>query len=137
MILTPKPRADGTPRSKSNPNPVLLPFKFRGEEPQMTVTLLYIWHAKLGMTYINDARVVSLNIICHHRLQAWETNGGNWAHLQATGRQGPYYQILNFRSPDVRQQAAHDTLPQALQHDLMMTALLKQTEIHWLTKRKI
>ena len=34
----------------------------------------------------------------------------------------------------IGQWAAHDTLPQALQHDLMMNALLKQTCNTWISK---
>ena len=95
MILTPKPRVDGTPRSKSNPKPLSHCCTSSGKkEPQMIITLLYIWHTKLQMMYTLDPQVV-------------------------------------------RQWAACNTLPQALWHDLVMTALLKQMRIHRLTKRKI
>ena len=77
MILTPEPRVDGTPRSKSNPKPLSHCCSSSGKkEPQTIVTLLYIWHAKLGMMYIDDARVTSSNVIHHHKLRVQETSGG-------------------------------------------------------------
>ena len=63
----------------------------------------------------------------------WET--GHTRKVQA--HEGHTTKCLNFTSPGNEQWAAHDTLPQALQHDLMTTALLKQTRIHSLTNRKI
>ena len=59
------------------PNPCLTAVPSSGKkEPQMIITLLYIWHTKLGMMYTDDTRVASLNIICHHELRVWETSGG-------------------------------------------------------------
>ena len=46
-------------------------------------------------------------------------------------------QFKNLDPQAIGQWAAHDTLPQALWHDLVMTALLKQMTIHKLMKRKI
>ena len=69
MKLTPKPGVDGTPRSKSNPKPLSHCCSSSGKkEPQTIVTLLYIWRTKLGMMYIDDARVASSNVIRHHEL---------------------------------------------------------------------
>ena len=63
---------------------------------------------------------------------------GNGAHSQTIGMQGPEYLDLKILEPQVvGQQAACDTLPQALQHDLVMTALLKQMRVHKLINGKI
>ena len=63
---------------------------------------------------------------------------GNRAYLQAIGMQGPEHLNLKIFEPWVAgHQAACDTLPQALQHDLMMTALLKQMRVHKLINGKI
>ena len=56
----------------------------------MIVACPFIQCAKLGVMYTNDARIVSLNITCHHEPQAWETSGGklgtltNLRHVRAT-----------------------------------------------------
>ena len=63
---------------------------------------------------------------------------GNGAHSQAMSTQGPEYLNLKILEPwVVGWQAAHDTLSQALWHDLMMTTLLKQTRVHGLTNIKV
>ena len=43
----------------------------------MIVTLAYIQHAEPVMTYTDDARSASLNVPCHHSLQAQEQMVGN------------------------------------------------------------
>ena len=75
MILTPKPRVDVTPRSKSNPRP-LSQLLVQEKEPQMIVTWLFIQCVKLRMMYTDDTRVVSSNITHHHKLWVQETSGG-------------------------------------------------------------
>ena len=83
------------------PNPCLTAVQAQGKkEPQMIITLLYIWCMKLRMMYIDDARVASSNIIHHHKLQAWETSGGklgtlaSYRHMRAI-----LPKFLNCRSP--------------------------------------
>ena len=86
--------------------------------------------------YTNDARITSLNGIRHHKPRAQETSGGklgtltNHRHASAT-----LQKCENLDPRAIGQWAAHDTLPQALQHDLVMNALLKQMAIHRLTKK--
>ena len=113
---------------------------------------------KPGMTYTDDARAASSNFTCHHRPLVWETSGGklvtltSYRHTRAillnfetllvtlTSYRHARAILLNFETLDPRvvgQWAAHDTLPQALQHNLVMTALLKQMRIHRLTNRKM
>ena len=52
---------------------------------------------------------------------------GNQAHSQTSGMQGPCYEMKKLNPQAKGQWAACDTLPQALWHDLMMTALFKKT----------
>ena len=63
----------------------------------------------------------------------WET--GHTHKLQASEGHTTNFKTLDPQA--VGQQAAHDTLPQALWHDLMMIALLKQMKIHRLTNMEI
>ena len=51
---------------------------------------------------------------------------GNWAHLQTSGMQGPCYEMKKLNTWAKGQQAACDTLPQALWHDLVTTTLFKE-----------
>ena len=138
MIPTPKLRVDGPPRSKSNPKPPFCYCSSSEESPRWSLPSLIYRAWSLRMTYTNDARVASSNVTHHHRLLAWETSGGklgtlaSYRHVRAI--------LPNFETLDpwvAGQQAAHDTLPQALWHDLMMTALLKQMRIHRSTNRKM
>ena len=56
----------------------------------MILTGPFILCMKLGMTYTDDARIASSNIIHHHKPQVWETSGGklgtltNHRHMRAT-----------------------------------------------------
>ena len=104
----------------------------------MIITLLYISCVKPGMMYTDDTRAASSNITCNHRPLAQETSGrklgtlASYRHMRAI--------LLNFATLDpqvVGQQAACDTFPQVLRHDLEMTTLLKQMRIHRLTNRKM
>ena len=63
----------------------------------------------------------------------WET--GHTHKLQAS--KGHTTNLKTLGPWAVGQQAACDTLPQALWHDLMMIALLKQMKIHRLTNIEI
>ena len=58
--------------------------------------------------------------------------GDKWwemGHPHKMNKQRPKHLNFKLLGPQVMgQQVAHDTLPQALWHDLMMTNLLKQTE---------
>ena len=120
------------------PNLHLITVQVQEREPQTIVTLPYIWCAKPGMVYTDDTRVASSNITHHHRLLAWEISGGKLGTL-ASYRHARAI-LPNFETLDpqvVGQWAACDTLPQALQHNLVMTALLKQMRIHRLTNRKM
>ena len=58
MIPTPKPGVNSSPRSKSKSQ----------KTEQIIVTLTFIVHVKLGMTYTDDIRVVSSNGAHHHWL---------------------------------------------------------------------
>ena len=93
----------------------------------MIIAYPFIQCAKLRMTYTDDARIVSLNITCQHDPRVQEQVAGNWAHSQASGTQGPHYEMKKLNTQAKGQQTACDTLPQALQHDLVMTALFKKT----------
>ena len=45
----------------------------------MIIAYPFIQCMKLGMTYTNDARIVSLNVICHHKPQVWkQVVGSKW-----------------------------------------------------------
>ena len=61
---------------------------------------------------------------------------GNWAHSQSHRHtEGHTMKFENLDPWAIAQWAAYDTLPQALRHDLVMNALLKQMMIHKLTKK--
>ena len=92
----------------------------------MIIAYPFIQCTKLGMTYTNDARIASLNITHHHNPRAWEQVVGNWAHSQASGMRGPHYEMKKLNTWAKGWWAAHDTLPQALWHDLVVTALFKK-----------
>ena len=79
------------------------------------------------MTYTDDTRIASSNVTHHHDPRVREQLAGNWAHLQASGMRGPHYEMKKLNSRAKGQRAAHDTLPQALWHDLMMTTLFEKT----------
>ena len=120
------------------PNLHSITVQVQKREPQMIVTLPYILCVKPGDDVHDDARVASSNVTHHHRLLVWETSGGKLGTL--TSYRHARAILPNFETLDpwvAGQWAAHDTLPQALQHDLMMTALLKQIRIHRLTQRKM
>ena len=72
----PKLRVDVTPRSKSNPGPSVTTCQEK-REPQMTVTYIFIQHAKPVMMYTDDASTATSNIGCHHGPRAWEQLAGN------------------------------------------------------------
>ena len=93
----------------------------------MIIASPFIQRVKLGMTYTDDARIASSNVTHHHEPQVQGQVVGNWAHLQTSGMRGPHYEMKKLNTQAKGQQAACDTLPQALQHDLVMTALLKKT----------
>ena len=89
----------------------------------MIIAYAFIQCMKLGMTYTNDARIATSNVTRHHNPRAWEQVVGNQAHSQASGTQGPHYEMKKLNTWAKGQWAACDTLPQALRHDLMMTTL--------------
>ena len=80
----------------------------------MIIAYAFIQHVKLGMMYTNDARIASSNITHHHDPRTWEQVVGNQAHSQASGMQGPHYEMKKLKTQAKGQQAACDTLPQAL-----------------------
>ena len=71
----PKLRDNDSLDPSLTPDPVLLCVK--GKEPQMIVTPIYIQCMKPVMTYTNDARTASLNVLYHHGLRAWEQLAGD------------------------------------------------------------
>ena len=77
----PKLQDDNPLDPSLTPDPLLLCV--RGKEPQMIVTPTFIQRVKPVMTYTNDTRTASLNVLCHHGLWVWEQMvGDGW---QETG----------------------------------------------------
>ena len=81
----------------------------------MIFTWPFIQCVKLGMMYTDDARIASSNIIRHHEPRAWETNGRKTGHTRKPQVcEGHTMKFKNLDLQAMGQQAAHDTLPQAL-----------------------
>ena len=96
----------------------------------MIVAYVFIECVKPMMTYTDDAMTVSSNVECHHSPRVWEQLAGNeWqeagytCRLQAYERHSTKMKILITQAKG--QWAAHDTLPQALRHNLMVAVLFK------------
>ena len=57
----------------------------------MIIAYPFIQRVKLGMTYTDDARIVSSNIICHHEPRAWEqVVGSKWWEIGHTRKPQAY-----------------------------------------------
>ena len=98
----------------------------------MIVAYTFIQRTKPGITYTNDARILSSNVTCHHGPQAQEPLVGNkWWEAGYTHKPQAYkghpMKQKKLITQAKQQRAACDTLPQAVQHDLMMTTLFKRT----------
>ena len=63
---------------------------------------------KLGMTYTNDARIVSLNITCHHEPRVREPSGGKLGTLTNLRHARATLQNAKVKYPAKGQRAARD-----------------------------
>ena len=97
----PKPWVDVTPRSKSDLRPLshCVSGKRSRKEPQTIIAYPFILHVKLGMTYIDDARIASSNITHHHDLWAWEQVVGNKWWGTSGGKLGTLANLRHVRAP--------------------------------------